>query len=82
MDARNLLTHVLKKVDTHSFTDKGGHCWEGYYRDEVQDAYNDEDNLQTMCSSCNPGKSGPKSYDRDNPTKYRGKKGGKDDEKE
>jgi len=67
-------THVYDQTDPHRFVDKGGNCWEAYYQEEVDDAYNDIYNLVTMCSSCNSKKSGPKFYDGGNPTKYLGKK--------
>lgn len=54
--------YVEMHSDTFHVCKNGAH-WAVYKSSQVVAAYNDKDNLQAMCTSCNSSKSGPKGLD-------------------
>lgn len=60
---KNWTSHVLDQCDWISVRAANGY-WEGLRKSDVIEAYNDFNNLQPMCTSCNSTKNGPKNIDR------------------
>jgi hypothetical protein len=56
---------VGSKVSPREYTDAAGRTWLAFFLLDVLVAFNDESNLQPMCSTHNAKKSGPKFIDKD-----------------
>lgn len=64
----NFWDNVMMSVDRNEH-EIDGHIWCGVLLTDAINAYNNKENLQLMCKSCNPSKGGHKGVDK-NPKEY------------